>query len=120
MMELGNQIFGNARGQYPIIERSQWEDIFFPLLQKAKLDDRGYGDYIDDTNTTFNNDVFTIRPYYWGDDDYIASLPNFVYKPLNFSIEWYKYPFRDSYCNEQITIEQFKDIIEHCIKSIQE
>ena len=115
-MELGNAIFGNSRGEYEV-PRKEFEDILIPFMEEIGVGTRGYdGDY-DETNATFNNEVFTIRPYYWGDDE-IAELPNFVYKPTNFQIQWYKYPLRDSYMNQDINVEQFKEIIKNCKKSL--
>lgn len=40
-----------------------------------------------------------------------------VYKPLNFTISWYKYPFRDSYMNKYISKNEFKDILKKCEES---
>lgn len=118
-MELGNAIFGNSRGEYEV-PRKEFEDIFFPLLKKTGLDDHGYSEEGWNKNyATFENDIFLIRPYYWGSNDEIAELPNFVYKPTNFEIQWYKYPLRDSYMNQDINVEQFKEIITKCKKSIQ-
>lgn len=44
--------------------------------------------------------------------------PNFYYKPLAFGISWYKYPLRDSYMSERMTLEDFRLIINHCIESL--
>ena len=44
---------------------------------------------------------------------------NFIYHPEQedeFWIDWYKYPFRDSFCNRKITMEEFKDILRDCTK----
>lgn len=41
--------------------------------------------------------------------------PNFLYKPTGFRMNWYKYPFRDSYMSEEISGEQWADILKHCI-----
>lgn len=118
-MELGNVIFGNSRGEYEIIERKEFEDVFIPFLKKIGLDERGYSeDGWDKEYATFNNDTFLVRPYYWGEDEYICSLPNFVYKPTGLEIQWYKWPFRDSYMNQEITIKQFKEIISKCAESL--
>lgn len=116
-MELGNIIFGNSRGEYEV-PRKEFEDILIPFMQEIGVGMRGYDKDLDDTYATFDNEVFTIRPYYWGDNDSIASLPNFVYKPTNFEIQWYKYPLRDSYMNQDITVKEFKEIIEQCRKSL--
>ncbi len=44
--------------------------------------------------------------------------PNFLYKPLSFQIQWYKYPFRDSYTNQEITLKAFGAIIGACMASL--
>ena len=43
--------------------------------------------------------------------------PNFLFKPTGLRIEWYKYPLRDAYSNQEITVENFRGIIAQCIKS---
>lgn len=45
-------------------------------------------------------------------------LPNFLYKPTSFSIMWYKYPLRDSYASEEISLAEFSKIIDACIASL--
>jgi hypothetical protein len=45
--------------------------------------------------------------------------PNFEYKPTGFELQWYKYPLRDSYMNQKITVAQFNQIIEKCIESLE-
>lgn len=42
--------------------------------------------------------------------------PNFLYKPTGFTINWYKYPFRDSYMTPPITAKKWRDIVRHCIE----
>jgi hypothetical protein len=64
----------------------------------------------------FDNDVFIVRPYYWGDSDEISELPNFEFG--DFELRWYKYPLRDSYCNMDISFEDFKKMLETCEASI--
>lgn len=56
-MELGNLVFGNSRGEFPI-DRGL-EGIFYTLLEAIDPTNPGY--------TTFENEVFVTRPYYWGD-----------------------------------------------------
>jgi hypothetical protein len=62
--------------------------------------------------------VFILRPYYWGDDESKADLPNFVYKPEGIEISWYKYPFRDAYCSKNINEAGFVDMLAECEKSL--
>ena len=44
--------------------------------------------------------------------------PNFLYKPTGFTISWYKYPLRDSYMSEPLTVQEFAAIIDKCIESL--
>lgn len=127
-------LFGNSRGKYPV--KRDWEEHFIPLMEKLHLDYHGYYHerYYSKENETvdnemydssfktdrggFENDTFVINPYYWGDDESIMEEPNFIYKPTGYHIDWYKYPFRDSYANKELSESEFKDIVEQCIKSL--
>jgi hypothetical protein len=119
IMELGNMFFGNSRGlfEFPdrdIVNSNEWET----LCKKAQVD-VGYGaPEVEREFYGFDNDVFTIRPYYWGEDEAEEELPNFVYKPIGFEIEWYKYAFRDSYMNFDLSKKQILEIFKKCAKSI--
>ena len=44
--------------------------------------------------------------------------PNFLYKPTGFRINWYKYPFRDSYMTPGINAKEWYRIVRHCIESL--
>ncbi|MGG1659498.1 hypothetical protein [Brevibacillus sp. NRS-1366] len=207
-MELGNMIFGNSRGEYPV--NRDWQKDFCDFLRKCGLDGRGYYDVDDQYQTNrggFENDIFLVNPYDWdadcdcGFDDleyewwnvnkhtedcflnrrklyenelknkniewlgekYISLIdtwarengwvhgwsgsgsycdcgvhesyvdwtnakghekncrsiqPNFLYKPTGYQIQWYKYPLRDSYMNQDFTYEQLEEIMQHCIESV--
>lgn len=71
-----------------------------------------------DTHYLYENDVFTIMPYYWGDDDMIQALPNFVYKPTGFTLEWYKYALRSAYMSHDVTYAELTDMLRHCADSL--
>jgi len=43
---------------------------------------------------------------------------NFLYKLTGFSIQWYKYPLRDAYKNQDLSLDQFREIIDVCIASL--
>lgn len=64
-MELGNLIFGNSRGEYEVDRdlQDQWcnrmEDLGFSF----------YGHREGSEEWGFENDVFRMQPYYWGDCD---------------------------------------------------
>jgi hypothetical protein len=45
--------------------------------------------------------------------------PNFLYKPTGFRLNWYKYPFRDSYMNQPLSGGEWSMIIDACIASAQ-
>lgn len=49
-----------------------------------------------------------------------AVKPNFYYKPTNFKIDWYKYPMRDSYANEDVDYSRFCEIVDKCAESVKE
>ena len=71
----------------------------------------------------YENDVFAVSPFYWGeafDRDYekLSDRPNFLFKPTGFSIEWYKYPFRDSHMSEDLDSNQLRHIWRICIESV--
>jgi hypothetical protein len=220
-MELGNLIFGNSRGEYPLERGAGFEeelcrlfDAYAPNRDNSWL---GYGE-------EFENDTFSVFPYYWGDctcgfDDYeyteehspscfqkeleqeklkigwtkgefgldrpkdwswedeqrkekkivkklyekrgwntksgswwygygvrcdcdynqryenwlkqigypnrhredcLLVKPNFLYKPTGLRIKWYKYPLRDAYISKEITLDEFKQVIDDCIQSIKQ
>ena len=206
-MELGNIAFGNSRGEFPV-PRAEFEPDMFRLLDILHPESGIYG-------TDFENDVFSIMPYTWGDCscgwdfldkghesvwalkhspscywheydaiwkgktfdheaqveqlkpiyekhgwstegdvwwhgcavkctcDYHQRLeaiyeryaeefghlgctpdcklvkPNFLYKPTGFSISVYKYFLRNSYMSQDITLEQFREMIDDCIASLE-
>lgn len=114
-IELGNLLFGNSRGNYAI-EREEWQNPFCKFLDHNGFD--GYGYKEGSNERCFENDTFIIRPYYWGDEEDIAELPNFEYKPTGFTISWYKYPMRDAYASHDISTEEFIAILKACENSL--
>ena len=115
-MELGNAIFGNSRGLYHVEPRDQYQDAFCEFLFANGFD--GYGYKEGHKSREFENETFVIRPYYWGEDDDIAALPNFEFKPTGLQIKWYKYPMRDAYSNMDISVEEMKYILAGCAASM--
>lgn len=117
-MELGNLMFGHSRGAYAVQPREIYQDLFCEFLFAHNSD--GYG-YFDAANSSgcFENDTFAVRPYYWGDDETIANLPNFVYKPTGLEIRWYKYPMRDAYSNMDVSPSDFRKILDECAASLE-
>lgn len=60
-MELGNMVFGNSRGEVSITRHAGFEGLLLRLFAEAELDE-SYGE-------DFENEVFSVFPYYWGDCD---------------------------------------------------
>jgi len=121
-MELGNMLFGNSRGDFPIERHTGFETELTRLFDSYdQTGNRGY-------SPKFENDTFSVFPYYWGEcdcgeehsPDCPVMKPNFLFKPTGFAIEWYKYPLRDSYSNQKITLREFVTIIDACIESLKE
>lgn len=129
-MELGNFTFGNSRGEYPV-DRS-WQDAFVTKLYDMEFDSYGLPKKEESAykgefkvikskagdSRYFENEVFMIMPYYWGDDDELSEMPNFIHKASGFHMSWYKYALRDSYMNKEISFVELMDIMEDCKKSI--
>lgn len=113
--ELGNLLFDNSRGNYPIINRDlvnswQWRRLWETVIDED--DSYGYTKRkkFENERGGYSDKVLEINPYYWGDDDKEAERHNFIYKPTGFWIDWYKYPFRDSYMSDNYTDKQLKDL----------
>jgi hypothetical protein len=65
-MELGNLILGNSRGDYEVDRDLQ--DQFVGWMERLGFD--CYGSRQEpDSEWVFENDVFRMQPYYWGDCD---------------------------------------------------
>jgi hypothetical protein len=84
----------------------------------------------DDHVNSFNNPIFSFQQFVWdctcepmdyGDfhePNCPLGNPNFLYKPTNFSIEWYKHTGRSMEYSDNISVEEFYKIINTCILSL--
>lgn len=114
-IEIGNLLWGHSREQYSVPRK--YQEYFGDMLEELGFDRYGLPLFTEDR--TFQNDVFAVRPYWWGDDDSPeAELPNFEYYPMHFKLHWYKYPLRDSYSNLPVQKEMLEEIFEGCKKSL--
>ena len=119
-----NLLSSSSKKSYPL-ERGYWQEVFCKFLDDIGLD--GYG-YLNDEKLKkyktdkggFENDIFLVNPYYEGKDKNIMKEHNFVYKPMSYEIDWYRYPLRDSYANKELTFKDFKEILNKCKESIEE
>lgn len=66
--------------------------------------------------------LFTIRPFYWGnnDDFYALDLPNFVYKPFDYEVRWYKWPMRDAHANCLLSDDEWRFMLNSMRKYVDE
>jgi len=63
-MELGNMIFGNSRGSFPIERGVGYEEELYRLFHAIDPNrDNSWREY----GVEFENEVFSVFPYYWGD-----------------------------------------------------
>ena len=101
-----------------------YDYIFESFLERSGFDSYGHiaNEKLKDANQNdkygFENDVFILRPYYWGDDDELYGLPNFVYKPTDVRITWYKYPLRGAMSNTMMSPGDFAEILAECEASL--
>jgi len=119
------------------LDRDVFEDLFLEYLELMSfLNDYGYSQKFYEG---FENDIFYIKSYHWGgctceisdekgldvmtspdkhDHECLIYKPNFIYKPSNFLLSWYKHPLRGNYCNQELTITKFNNIMKHCYQSL--
>lgn len=110
-MELGNMLWGNSRGTFEISREYQY--FFVACMEDLGFDSYGYyvAEEFDEYNklspkTMYDDGVLMVNPYYWGEDEEFIKMHNFIYRPMNLEIDWYKYPLRDSYSNQLLIKEQ--------------
>lgn len=90
-------------------KRAVNEELFYHWL----------GECYHDLDVIFENDTFMIRHYdYSADDEEGVNEYHFYHKPSGLKIYWYKYPFRSSVSNMEITYEQFREVLIDCRNSI--
>lgn len=101
--------FGNSRGNHPIA-RDPWQRVFYErpgvsgIYYEESIPDGWRKVEIADFHY-YTNDRWIFMNYYWGRDEMVARLPNFVDLRYGIEIQWYKYPLRDAYSNVPIPDE---------------
>ena len=134
-MELGNMIFGNSRGEAEIPRTPAWEGPWQELCKTMEINWRGWPEdacRLPQVDGVIDTPVFRVMSYDWNADCDCGAdgkdeeehtdacrlvQPNFLYKPTGFRINWYKYPFRDSYMTPPIKPAEWRKIVRHCIAS---
>lgn len=72
----------------------------------------------ENNSAVFENKTFSMRAFYWGEDESIGVLPNFKYK--DFEVSWYKYLGRSMTQSREMNPEDFSKILVDCINSLGE
>lgn len=90
-------------------ERSLTVEEARPLLKKHNLPEQGWGVHCDCSYEKKWEAFLESRGGYHRSNCECV-LPNFLYKPDNLEINWYKYPLRDSYSNRLFDEQELKDI----------
>lgn len=77
-----------------------------------------YDTPFENTGNKYDNDTFSVRAYYWGDDDSLIRLPNFKYKDLE--VRWYKHYRRCLIAQKDsdISLDFLADMVNDCILSL--
>ncbi len=131
-MEIGNVVYGHHTGENRHhIDRDKFSTVLEAYMQYMGFDHYGNydGEYADEfkekgwinDDGDFENDVFAFTSYCWCMEEggcHRDEKSNFYYKPMEFKIDWYKYPLRDSYSNKEFTVEEFVKILDHCVEAI--
>lgn len=107
--ELGQMMFGtpNVAGNHD----AEWARHGLYSISEALGNERpGYA-------CDFENDVFEMHPYWWGDEDAPeAERPNFRHKASGLEISWYKYIGRGMSGPERPS--NWPQIVADCISSV--
>lgn len=67
------------------------------------------------TTDGYEDDLISIRPFSWSDDADRASLPNFLFTPSGFNMEWYKYSWRGAEMSENLSLGEIRRIWRLCV-----
>ena len=72
----------------------------------------------------YENDTFMMHPFCWCEREDCSwcggeEAPNFLHKPKNLRIWWYKWIGRDMEYNRKVDKAEWSQIYEDCIKSIE-
>lgn len=127
-MELGNLFFGHRSLDVPVPRTNQYQGKMHELLYMLSENMGVYG-------VDYESELFEVHPYYWGEctcghadeeDEVVHSesclllRPNFIFKPTDYRLEWYKYALRDSYANRSLSPKEFRDMINQCVAYLEE
>ena len=125
-MELGNRLFGNSRGDFPVDK--SLEELFVGALNEAGFDSRGICHtwkaekpapvpYNEQATATQH---FVVQPYVEDDLENANICPNFLDRVTGLKLRWYKHALRDSYANYELTREMLEPILQRFVEECRE
>jgi len=107
-----------------IVNSKEWRKLVDDVLELDSYCQRNDNMPYIDNHFSFSNTTFAIAPFSWNDDDIDDenngnnTFPNFWYKLTDLKIWWYKYPFRASEMNQDLTEQEILNIFQKCIDSV--
>lgn len=124
-IELGQALFSNT----PIQEfDADWASNGLETIADVIAEFRGITDPWNKLTSNsggepFENEIFNMSSYCWCDGGIMghenSCPPNFLYKPTNLVITWYKHAERGIRANtEELTARAWHNIVHACIESI--
>lgn len=120
--EIGQIIFGTGSFQNFEEDRNLLNEVFESFCENFE---NYVGGDILHWFDKYENDIFLIRPYSWNDclceeenDECDVCGANFIFKPKQFKLSWYKYPFRSPSVNMELSKEDYIKMLEQCIESM--
>ena len=113
--------------QYISYEWDRLEEAIEEFLLKTNQKiDKNYLEFespLYNTGAQLENDVLKISAYCWDENDKKRMKePNFLYKPKNLTLHWYKHAWRGLYTTDDTTWQMISDrsfskVIDDCIES---
>lgn len=76
------------------------------------------GNPTENNSSQYSNNVFSIKAFYWGEEQIQTKEPNFKYEDLE--IRWYKYLPRSLEVNRVVSESEWLSIVTKCLDSLKE
>jgi len=116
--ELGQSLFGcQYQGSYcPGFVTNGLLYLGDAVEAFMERNDPNFGSPTKNSGSKFSNSTFSMRAYYWGDDEKNELIPNF--QCGDFMVRWYKNLGRSTSINRPITQKEFLRIMQRCISSL--
>jgi len=110
--ELGQALFGCSWQQYELPTELEFAIEAIGYLLRVLFD----CDPASNTGDRWSCPVFSIRAYYWGDDEAEAAIPNFQYDDIQ--VCWYKHLRRGATVNRNVGTVECQRLLADCASAI--